>query len=462
MLLPCISKASMMRDSWSEILQILEKCLNPGLFKVWIKPLTAEVNGSTINLYAPNEFVAAWVRDRLTSNIMEAGEQVMSTRPKVVIGVRKKSKTTKPSTSQKPVARKVAAPTRIGLPFNAPSLSLKVPKWRFSFKDFIIGQSNELACAASRSLCDNALPGDQLFLSSSPGLGKTHLLHSIGQGLCKTSNKKHVSIACLTAEEFANKLVLALKAGEMSRFKSEFRDNVDCLLLEDIHFFQGKLKMQDELLATLKSLQLHGSKVVLTSSFLPRELKKVDPQLVSRFCSGFLAVISTPDFETRKRIVQSKAQLLGTNVPESISELLAERITNDVRQLESCLQNLVLKARLLNRNVTQDLAWQVLENYSLENVTPDFDAIVEHVCRSYGLTSEQLRSKSRKRQIVLARNTAFFLARKHTDLALKDIGERLGRRHSTVIKGITNIEREISLQTPLGRQLQDTIERLNP
>lgn len=454
----------MMRDSWSEILQFLEKCLNPGLFKVWIKPLKAEVSGSTINLYAPNEFVAAWVRDRLTGNIEEAGEQVLGTRPKVVIGISKKEKkAAAPKTAAKPApSRRDSVPTCMGLPFEKPSISFKVPKWRFSFNDFVIGQSNELACAASRSLCDNSLPGDQLFLSSSPGLGKTHLLHSIGQGLCKSSNRKHVSIACLTAEEFANKLVLALKSGEMSRFKSEFRDKVDCLLLEDIHFFQGKLKMQDELLATLKSLQLQGSKVVLTSSFLPRELKKVDQQLVSRFCSGFLAVISTPDFETRKRIVQSKASLLGTHVPESISELLAERITSDVRQLESCLQNLVLKARLLNRNVTQDLAWQVLENYSLENATPDFESIMEHVCRSYGLTSDQLRSKSRKRQIVLARNTAFFLARKHTDLALKDIGERLGRRHSTVIKGITNIEREISLQTPLGRQLQDTIDRLNP
>ncbi|NDV27798.1 chromosomal replication initiator protein DnaA [Desulfovibrio sp. JC010] len=453
----------MMRDSWNKILKFLEKGLNPGLYKVWIKPLKAEVSSNSIKLYAPNDFVAAWVRDRLMENIKEAGEQVLGTSPKVEIGVRKSVE--KPAAKAAPAKPAVARPvqTSMGLPMMSSAVvNTRIPRWRFSFDDFVIGESNRLACAASRSLCDNSLPGDQLFMSSAPGLGKTHLLHSIGKNLCASSNKKHISIACLTAEEFANRMVLALKAGEISRFKSEFRDNVDCLLLEDIHFFQGKQKMQDEILETLKSLQLRGSKVVMTSSFLPRELDKVDQQLVSRFSSGLLALISTPDFETRKKIVESKAMRLGTHVPDSISELLADRITTDVRQLESCLQNLVLKARLLNRDVSQELAWQVLENYSIAKAAPSYDSIVDHICSSYELTPEQLRSKSRKRQIVLARNTAFFLARKHTELSLKDIGTRLGRRHSTVIKGITNIEREISLQTPLGRQLQDTIDRLTP
>ncbi|WP_432738158.1 chromosomal replication initiator protein DnaA [Maridesulfovibrio sp. FT414] len=449
----------MMRDSWNKILNLLEKGLNPGLYKVWIKPLKAEISSNNIKLFAPNDFVAAWVRDRLMDNIKEAGEQVLGVCPKVEIGVKKAVE--KPAVKLAPATKPVQ--TSIGLPMMSPPvINTRIPRWRFSFDDFIIGDSNRLASAASRSLCDNTLPGDQLFLSSTPGLGKTHLLHSIGRDLCASSNKKHVSIACLTAEEFANRLVLAIKSGEVSRFKSEFRDNVDCLLLEDVHFFQGKQKMQDEILQTLKSLQLRGSKVVMTSSFLPRELEKIDPQLVSRFCSGLLAVISTPDFETRKRIVESKAIRLGTMVPNSISELLADRITTDVRQLESCLQNLVLKARLLNRDVSQELAWQVLENYAVAKATPSYDSIVDHICRFYELTADQLRSKSRKREIVLARNTAFFLARKHTDLSLKDIGSKLGRRHSTVIKGITNIEREISLQTPLGRQLQDTIDRLNP
>jgi len=145
-----------------------------------------------------------------------------------------------------------------------------------------------------------------------------------------------------------------------------------------------------------------------------------------------------------------------------VAELLAERITTDIRQLESCLNNLVLKARLLNRAVSVNLAWEILENYAVHHSAPDFRNILEFICKSYSLSVDELKSKSRKRQIVLARNTAFYLARKHTELSLKDIGDKLGRRHSTVLKGITKVEREISLQTPLGRQIEKTAERLVP
>ncbi len=150
------------------------------------------------------------------------------------------------------------------------------------------------------------------------------------------------------------------------------------------------------------------------------------------------------------------------NVPVAVTELLAERITTDIRQLESAIGNLVLKARLLNRAVTMDLAWEVLENYAIQNAAPDYGHIIDFVCKSYSLSHDELKSKSRKRQIVLARNTAFYLARKHTELSLKAIGEKLCRRHSTVLKGITKVEREISQQTPLGRQLEQTTDRLTP
>ena len=189
-------------------------------------------------------------------------------------------------------------------------------------------------------------------------------------------------------------------------------------------------------------------------------MENTDSQLVSRFCSGFLAVIEKPDMATRLHILKAKASRLQAQVPADVTELLAERITSDIRQLESCLHNLVLKARLLNRNVSLDLAWQVLDNYAVENASPDMSHIMEFICKAYSLTERELQSKSRKRHIVIARNTAFYLARKHTGLSLKAIGEQFGRRHSTVIKGITNIEREISIQTPLGRQIENTIEKM--
>jgi chromosomal replication initiator protein len=211
---------------------------------------------------------------------------------------------------------------------------------------------------------------------------------------------------------------------------------------------------------TLKALQTRGCKVVLTSSFLPRELNEVDPQLVSCFASGFLACIDTPDYGTREQILRRKAQNLQVQVPDDVTGLLAERLTTDIRQLESCLNNLVLKARLLGQQITTELAWQVLENYAVQNSSPDIDRIVSFVCKTYEIHEDELLSKSRRQQAVMARNTAFFLARKHTHLSLAAIGDRLGRKHSTVLKGIINVERELSHQTPLGRQLQHTVERL--
>jgi chromosomal replication initiator protein len=333
--------------------------------------------------------------------------------------------------------------------------------WRFSFDDFVVGPSNALAHAASQSVCQQSLEADQLFLCSAPGLGKTHLLQAIGDHLARTANTSTVRLRYLTAEEFATRMVLALKQGDIGRFKSEFRENVDLLLMEDIHFLQGKEKIQDELLCTLKALQSRGAKVVFTSSFLPRELSGVDRQLASRVGSGFLANIENPDLETRIRIVEQKAlRYHSVSIPEEVSSLMAERICSDVRQLESCLQNLVLKAKLLNQRITLDLAMQVLSNYEMEPNSPDMDQIVKAVCSTFRLNASDLKSKSRKQGIVMARNTAFFLARKYTDLSLKDIGERFNRRHSTVLKGITKVEREISMKTPHGRQLERAMDLL--
>ncbi len=453
----------MMKTAWKQILNSLEKSLNPSLYTVWIKPLSGTVEGNRLTLCAPNEFVAGWVRSRLLSAITDAATEVMGGEPRITVKA-SLEKPVKPAiVRSKPKVRDNTPTARhLGLPLVDTPKPITARNWRFSFDDFIVGSSNELACAASKSICDSAFTSDHLFLSSGPGLGKTHLLQSVGNHLCNMSNRRNVRVACLSSEDFATRMVLAIKGRQIDQFKAQFRQNIDVLLLEDVHFFQGKEKMQEELLCTLTALRERGCKVVLTSSFMPKEFSGVDNRLVSRFCSGFLAHINRPDMDTRRRIVEEKARSLQVNVPVAVTELLAERITTDIRQLESAIGNLVLKARLLNRAVTMDLAWEVLENYAIQNAAPDYGHIIDFVCKSYSLSHDELKSKSRKRQIVLARNTAFYLARKHTELSLKAIGEKLCRRHSTVLKGITKVEREISQQTPLGRQLEQTTDRLTP
>ena len=218
--------------------------------------------------------------------------------------------------------------------------------------------------------------------------------------------------------------------------------------------------MQDELLATIRSLQGRGSRVVLTSSFAPKELKNVDNRLVSRFCSGFLAGIEKPNAETRRRILIEKAKVHAVVLSEAVADFLAMKLVGDIRQLESSISNLVLKAKLLDCMISMDMAKDVIAQYTQDDPFMNIDSIIHAVSGSFGLQAEKLYSRSRKQDFVVARNTIFYLARKHTDMSLQEIGDRFHRRHSTVLKGIASIEREIQRKSPTGRQIANTLNLL--
>ncbi len=356
----------------------------------------------------------------------------------------------------RPLPRSLSA-LQLSLPVEiTPRTEFVGRNWRYDFADFIVGPCNELAYVASRSICSSAKSADMLFLSSAPGLGKTHLMQAAGKVLSDACNRTRPKVEYLTAEEFASRFFLALKGSDTDRFKARYRD-VDLLLLEDVHFLQGKEKMQAELLATIKALQERGGKVICTSSFAPFELQDLDEQLRSRLSSGLFSYIDRPDAETRKRILRYKAQMQQVFLPLDVEEALVKYIHADVRRIESCLQNLILKAQFSHGNITMQMAWEVIANYASHSPVLDMDGIISHVCQCFGVTHEQLLSPRRRQDHVFARNTAFFLARKHTDLSLEAIGRLFNRRHSTVLKGITNLEEAISRQTPVGRQASNAL-----
>ncbi len=460
-----------MIEIWAHIQQILQKRLAPGLFKVWITPLVADVTDQGVCLTAPNEFVAAWVRDRLLDDIVAAAAEAAGRPLQVTVTASKTpqkapARRRSPSVDMADAREQASGPLfnsgsvaqQMALPIQQPLVS-KAIDWRFDFDSFVVGPCNDLAFAASQGITRSSLSADTLFLSSGPGLGKTHLMQAVGSELCRQSNRSNVRVEYLTAEEFASRLIGALKSRDVERFKARYRD-VDLLLLEDVHFLQGKERMQDEVLATIKALQSRGSRVVLSSSFAPRDLKELDSQLVSRFCSGFLAVIDKPDFATRRDILRRKAKQYQVDLPDNVTDLLAENIRSDVRQIESCLHNLILKARILNQRISMNIAWEVISHYATQETVMDMDSIIRCVCNGFDLAPSQLNSRSRRRELVIARNTVFYLARKHTDLSLQDIGNHFNRKHSTVLKGITNLEREMSRETPVGRQVTSTVNMI--
>ncbi|MBO4301579.1 MAG: ATP-binding protein [Desulfovibrio sp.] len=449
-----------MRERWSKISENLKKLVEPGVFRVWIAPLKAQVFDTGLQLEAPTAFVASWLESKMLPTLREAASPVLGVEASAVevcitVGSGKDvSVGEAESLSPMPVSEGTNTVsgerwTQASLPFALTHRPFSTA-WRYSFADFVVGPTNNIAVAAARDVADGAGCVQTLFINSSAGLGKTHLSHAVGRSLAEEGSG--VRVAYLTAEEFASRFVAALRSRDVEGFKARFRD-LDVLLLEDVHFFQGKEKMQEMALAVIKGLQNRGGKVIFTSSFSPRELQNVDSALVSHFCSGVLTDIGIPTEEMRRDILTRKASNFQVLLPDNVCELLASHLKGDVRQLESCLDSLVFKARVMNCAPNLDLAMEILAQYAKTPCRYDLQTIVRLVCESYGLEERQLCSRSRRKEYVLGRNTAYYLARKHTELTLQEIGAHFNRRHTSVIKGITTVERELSRESSLGHQI---------
>lgn len=469
-----------MNEQWAKICGSLQHKLNPGNYKVWIEPLQATIGASGVDLIAPTAFVADWIRERLLTEIAQSVAEVCGHSLPVRISSNKSLQQDKlilhhsaPSSDDKTLKKTASPEEKAPTVFSGReqmSLPVVMPvphpvtapmSWRYAFETFIVGTTNNMAYAAARNMIRPSSSVDMLFLSSGPGLGKTHLTQAVGHALCQASNRSQPRVEYLTAEEFASSFVQALRTREMDRFKGRFRD-LDLLLLEDIHFLQGKEKMQEEVLSTIKTLQGRGGKVVLTSSFAPCELKNVDTQLVSRFCSGFIAGIEKPDAETRRRILVEKAKEQQVALPFPVLDMLTDRLTGDIRQMESCVHTLVLKSQIVNQPPSIEMATEILGQYAQDTLQITLEEIIRKVGESFGFSFEQICSRSRKQSLVLARNTIFYLARRYTELSLQDIGERFNRRHSTVLKGISAVEKELGSETSLGRQIASTLSLVDP
>ncbi len=469
-----------MQEQWQKISENLRGILNPGIFKVWIHPLDAHIEGNSLCLAAPSEYVARWLRDRMQETLRSAAAPVLQVAPECIdIRISCQGAPSAPAAPFAPAAvapplvasgaasahGMSAAPARPARPLQPSQCSLPLPaptlrprarqRWRFSFDDLVVGPCNAMAVAAAKDICHDGGCVETLFVSSASGLGKTHIMQSVGRAVQEQGSQAR--LAYLSAEDLASRYVSALRSNDVEGFRARLRD-LDVLLLEDVHFLQGKEKMQDMVLTVIKSLQDRGGRAIFTSSFSPRELERLDSRLVSHFCSGIVSPLERPDAEMCRHILERKAKSFQVLLPDEVCDLLAGRLQGDVRQLESCLKSLVFKARMLNCGLNPELALEVLQQYATVDCGPDFASIVRLVCESYGLNERQLASRSHKQQYVLARNTIYYLARKHTDMSLKEIGERFNRRHSTVIKGITSLEREIANESRVGRQISRAVE----
>ena len=325
---------------------------------------------------------------------------------------------------------------------------------RYTFATYVVGSANRLAHAASQSVSER--PGgayNPLFLYGGTGLGKTHLLHAIGNAVMERSPKRRVLY--ITGEAFTNEFILGIQQGAADAFRSRFR-KIDVLLIDDIQFIADKERTQEEFFHTFNTLHSAGKQIVITSDRTPKEISLLEERLRSRFEWGLIADISSPDLETRIAILRSKAEESGVIVADDVVEQVARRVQSNVRELEGALTRLVAVGRLSGMPVTMELAARVLSEAVYPNPKRilEPEQVVAVVAEHFGLTVEQLRGPKRDREIVVPRQIAAYLSREETDASLVRIGGALGGRdHSTIIHGCAKIEREMSYDAELRREV---------
>ena len=308
------------------------------------------------------------------------------------------------------------------------------------FGHFIVGPSNQLACAASQAVAE--APGksyNPLFIHGGVGLGKTHLLNAIATKLLPRMPK----IRMISCEEFVNRFVGALKNGNVDVFRHELRDS-DALLIDDIHFLAGKEQTQEEFFHTVNHLYQLGKQIVLTSDSLPRDIPNLEDRLISRFHWGLAVKVEPPCTETRMAIVRKKAELRGIEVPDEVVQFLADNIVTNVRELEGAVVQIAALSSMSSKPITLPLAHDALRHLVKSKPTPAriaTDDIIDVVCEHYNVRMNDLLSQRRTKNLAFPRHVAMFLTKELTQLTLTEIGSFYGGRdHSTVLHAINKIK----------------------
>jgi chromosomal replication initiator protein len=422
---------------WGQCLARLEDELSPQQFNTWIRPLQAEMNGETLRLLSPNRFVQDWVTDRFRARIEEMLQQMSEERPPRLlfeVGTLARPKAAAPEPSPGPVAPQAPEPGQVRV-VRSRSGSDERPRTNpvFTFANFVEGKSNQLARAASMQVAEN--PGtayNPLFLYGGVGLGKTHLMHAVGN-LILDSNPS-AKVVYLHSERFVADMVKALQHNAINDFKRYYR-SVDALLIDDIQFFAGKERSQEEFFHTFNALLEGQRQVILTCDRYPKEVNGLEERLKSRFGWGLTVAIEPPELETRVAILMSKASQAKIDLPHEVAFFIAKRIRSNIRELEGALRRVIANAHFTGRPITLDFAKEALRDLlALQAKLVTIENIQKTVSEYYKIRVADLLSKRRNRSIARPRQIAMALAKELTNHSLPEIGDAFGGRdHTTVM-----------------------------
>lgn len=426
-------------ELWLAILKELESSLPQVVIETWITPLEPiSFDGQELTLKTVNSFKKEIITNKFLENIKAAVEKTLSFPADIVI--------------------KTEEENIISASTNAVDSSKGL---ELTFDKFIVAPTNQFAYYAANTVAQK--PGsvhNPLFIYGKSGLGKTHLLKAIYAELSK--NRPELNILYTNGETFMNEMISHIAEKNMKDFHKKFR-SPDVLLVDDIQFIENKVQMQEEFFYTFEELISQGKQIVLASDRPPKDIKSLEERLSSRFLSGLLADIQPPEIETRIVIIKKKAQLLDMEMPDDVAEYIAEKLKNNVRQLEGVVKKIYAIYSINNKKPTIALANEVIKDviYYSQPTEVTIKNIIDQVSRAFGVSDEDIQSNKKKAEIVNARQFAMYIVREVTNLTLDEIGRHFGnKKHSTVLYSCEAVEEKIAESAQLDAMVSDIMKNI--
>lgn len=484
-------------EIWQAAYHMLEQSIVPNQLQAWIQPLemVSTESGDTglrIRLAAPNDFSANWVRDHYKKTIETAFSQITGSSCEIVLSVKEGGEESaqhsiveeefaleapnlghstaflaRPAAAA-PSSQPRSAPAAqsgSGVVLNSGSRIViegeQQLEPRYTFDTFVVGASNQFAHASAVAVAEH--PGRQynpLFLYSPPGLGKTHLLHAIGNHVL--ANRRNSRVAYLSAERFVNELIESVQHRRMSQFRAKYRDSYDLILIDDIQFIAGKTTSEEEFFHTFNAIHSSKRQIVVTCDRPPKEIEKLEERIRTRFEWGLVVDISPPEIETRIAILKAKAERDDIYLPDDVSTFLASYIKTNVRELEGVLIRLQAQASLTGAEISLEMAKQELKTVVPEEGSQfTIESIQTAVAKYYHVKMQDLKSTTRSRNVSLPRQIAMYLIRKYTGLGFKEIGHYFGGKdHSTVMHACKKVETEMDTDSALRESVESVQNQL--
>jgi chromosomal replication initiator protein len=411
-------------DLWDRLLRALAATLPAEVLDTWLRPgRVLAYRDHRLEIGVPNRFIRRYIEDHYLEDLQAAAASLLGPRVRVALSIDRSGPPPPPP------------PAPAAVPIPASDLDS-----RYTFESFVVGSSNQFAQAACLAVAE--LPSaayNPLFIYGGVGLGKTHLLHAIGDRLRHA--QPQLRIEYLSTEKFTNELIAAIRYDKTQEFRQRYR-TIDLLLIDDIQFLSGKERTQEEFFHTFNDLYESHRQIVLSSDRSPKEIPEIEERLRSRFEWGLIADIQPPDFETRVAILKKKAELDRVPLPDDVAFFIANKVKSNIRELEGSLVRIRAFCSLTGRELTLDLAQEVLANiWGHEERLISLEDILRRVSEVFGVKQADLRSKTRTKAVAFPRQVAMYIARQMTSDSYADIGRGFGGKdHTTVLHAFHKIE----------------------